>query len=85
MRRFFGVRWKGIEVRKLATRKGNWQYSGFFALVDTAHDWGYRPSDLGACMPEEDLAVMQVYTDTSNRMKAQEVLAQEAALARKRK
>ena len=85
MRRCFAVRWKGTPIQKLATRRGNWKYSQFYALVDTAHEWGRDPSALGLCLPDEDVAIMQVYTDTTNRMRAQESLAQEQALKRKRK
>ena len=61
-------------MKHLATPRSKWKYSSYFAMVDTAHEWGKRPSELGLCKPAEDLAVMQVYTDTVARMRSQENL-----------
>ena len=81
----FAVRWRDTPVRNLQTRRGNWHYSEFYALVDTAHEWGYRPSELGLCKADEDLAVMQAYTDTTMRMRSHENLEREKAINRNRK
>jgi hypothetical protein len=43
-----------------------------YQKVQTAHDWGYKPSELGICDPEDDLAVMAAYTNTRTRMAAWE-------------
>ncbi len=42
------MRWKGNPLQNLTTRKGNWRYSEYFALVDTAHEWGRAPQRVGA-------------------------------------
>lgn len=39
-----------------------------FPLVHTAFQWGYLPSQLGICEPEEDLVVMVAYTLTISDM-----------------
>jgi hypothetical protein len=39
-----------------------------FQKLGTANDWGYKPSDLGICLPEHDLDLMLAYTNTKNRM-----------------
>ena len=77
------MRWKGNPLQNLTTRKGNWRYSEYFALVDTAHEWGERPSALGLCEPGEDLAVMQGYTDAVTRMRAWENQEQEREMKRR--
>jgi len=51
--------------------------------VDTAHEWGERPSALGLCEPGEDLAVMQGYTDAVTRMRAWENQEQEREMKRR--
>ncbi len=44
----------------------------FFALVDVAHDWGMRPSQLGLCKEEDDLSVMTAFTSTVGKMRGYE-------------
>lgn len=38
----------------------------------TAHEWGKRPSELGICDKEEDLAWMTAFTNTKAYMSAWE-------------
>jgi hypothetical protein len=51
-----------------------WSSSSGFALLHTAKDWGYKPSELGLCEPEEDLTLMVAYTSTVSDMEAVEKL-----------
>ena len=51
---------------------GRWQSNPGFALLHAAKDWGYKPSDLGLCTPEEDLLYMVAYTVTVSDMEAVE-------------
>lgn len=71
------MKWKQQRsARELPLDDGDWYYSRYFALVDTCHDWGVRPSSFGLCREEDDLSVMQAFTATVARMRAWE--AQEA-------
>jgi hypothetical protein len=74
------VQWKGRPLADLSLRKGNWTYAQEFEAVETAHDWGIRPSELGICSPDEDMAVMTAYTRTISRMRAWEAQEQERKL-----
>jgi len=49
-----------------------WTSSLGFALLHTAHDWGYKPSELGLCEPEDDLLWMTAYSSTVADMEAVE-------------
>lgn len=50
----------------------NWHTAPYFGYVMAAYEWHVRPSELGLCRPEEDLAVMLTYVDTRARMQAYE-------------
>jgi hypothetical protein len=41
-------------------------------LVQTAKAWGYRPSELGLCAPDEDLAYMVAWENAERTMVAWE-------------
>lgn len=41
-------------------------------MVDTAHDWGYKPSEFGLCLEEDNLSVMSAFTATTSRMRGWE-------------
>jgi len=56
-----------------------WKASPGFALLQTAKDWGYKPSVLGLCDPEEDLLYMVAYTATVADMEAVEKKETEAS------
>jgi hypothetical protein len=74
------VRWQspdGKRVEKLRRRKQWWWTAPYFGYVLAAQEWGLRPSALGLCRPEDDLAVMVAFVDTRARMQAKE--AQEQA------
>jgi hypothetical protein len=41
-----------------------------YGQVSVAHEWGKRPSELGICSPEDDVALMAAYTRTRQLMQA---------------
>jgi len=48
-----------------------------FQKLGTAHDWGYKPSELGICKPKHDLDLMSAYTNAKNKMALWEEHARE--------
>lgn len=52
--------------------KGKWFQSRFFTYVGAAFAWGQKPSSVGLCQPDEDVAVMAAYTRSVNEMAAWE-------------
>lgn len=52
--------------------------------VAACHSWGFRPSDLGLCTPEEDLAVMVAFDNTIAHMRGYDDLEREKSQARER-
>ena len=43
-----------------------------FSWLGVAHDWGYKPSELGICEPADDMLLMVSYTRTKSLMRAYE-------------
>lgn len=78
----FDVRWVAaphlkIPLAELKQPPSRWEWGNdagatLYSLLFTAHDWGIRPSALGICAPEEDLGLMQAFTQTRARMRAWE-------------
>lgn len=75
--RSFAVKWRDRALKSLPTRKGEWHYSSYFAAVDAVHDWGRIPSEFGLCEGDEDLCVMQAYTDAKMRIQSYDLLLRE--------
>lgn len=67
---------KGLTSQKWTTE------SISFPLVHTAFQWGYLPSELGICDPEEDLEVMVAYSLTVSDMESVDRIDAERAAAR---
>lgn len=76
---------KRTPLSKLKSKPGEWWASQFFAQVEVAHDWHVRPSTLGICTEDEDVAVMSAYTRTTAAMSAWDNTQSEARNARKAK
>ncbi len=76
------MRFRGRALSEFSGAGGEWQCTTFFTLVEVAHDWGLRPSELGLCDPVEDLDLMTAYTRTTAKMHAVEARAREKAARR---
>ena len=64
-------------------KPGHWRLGARGVLMRTAKAWGVRPSTLGLCSPDDDLAFMVAWTAAETQMLAWE--QQEAEREAKRK
>ena len=70
------LRYKGDDGTKLQDlsiidefpKDGAWTYSNYYAQIAAVLAHGFRPSEFGLCDPEDDLAVIVAYEDTTARM-----------------
>ena len=51
-------------------QKGKWSGSEYFTEVAACHFWNVKPSTMGLCDPEDDLAVMMEFYLASKTMEA---------------
>lgn len=75
---------KSTPLRSLRIREGDWWHSEFYTAIHTCHDWGYKPSEFGLCLPEEDLSIMAAYTTVTGSMRGWEATLQEKEIEKAR-
>lgn len=75
------MRWKGTPLQSLRLKKGEWSYSGDFAIMEAANSLQLSRSQFLA-LDEEDQAWQIAYINSKNRMKAWEMQEQERRMNR---
>ena len=75
------MRWKGTPLRSVRLKKGEWSYSGDFALMEAANSLQMTRSEFLA-LDEEDRAWQIAYIGTKSRMQAVEHQEYEKAVKR---
>ena len=58
----------GRPLKSLSIPKGKWFHSEYFSYIGVCKEWTLKPSVLGLCDPDDDLAVMAAYVEASSSM-----------------